>query len=770
MSRAERLAVISSLLASFSIALYLRLYRVFEWGWWLDEFDPYIRYYLAEHTLRHGLAWWWSGGHFVEFWHPHGVDWSRVLLPGTSLYGLFVYALLSPLGVDLWRAVIIAPAVFGSMAVLSMFYLGYRVGSELGAPRGGETVGLVSAMLTAIAPAFIERGLGAWFDDEPVSLFLIPLGLALILEGLKRPWAGALAGAALGYVAWTWGAHFYVWNLLGLYAAALPGYYYLRRALSRAPAGGRRARAPGEPPLPFSARNFLASYLLFYLVYAAFVASVPRYGPHALTSAFNILPAFGLASAALTWLLEERPALRRALRLRLWVVVATAAAAAAVFAAAVAAGLIGGRFLAVLLPAARPALVASVAEHGASSFMQVAVRYGPLAPLIIAAVPGLLTPQGLLILTYLITAGYSAVSMVRLLVLMAPAAIAAAAVGIVRALGARRLGALVAAAAAVSAVFCLAMSIGVAKAPVQVTVSAVGTVSDDFLDALLWLKTRLPPLEPVASWWDYGYWITVIGNKSSLADNSTINATQIGVVATAFMSPPRVGSATFERLGARYVLAIMPYVVAPAQLRTGETAYILYHEQPPGGDFLKSYWMARIALENVKGAASVLGAGGASPEDFIYSRVMSYPGPPPRREYAYFMVGDYYYPVPLDLNRTLYAMLFSKVRFVPIYGSEAGRLSWIFEGVYAQGSYVTLRQMGVVGGNVYLPVDAPREAELLGAHVIRGWTPEGIDVVEDPLTGRAARIAPATAVPEFMRPVYVSRPHGWVVIYELSPP
>ena len=41
--REKILLAAPALLAAFSIALYLRMYRVFLWGWWLDEFDPYVR-------------------------------------------------------------------------------------------------------------------------------------------------------------------------------------------------------------------------------------------------------------------------------------------------------------------------------------------------------------------------------------------------------------------------------------------------------------------------------------------------------------------------------------------------------------------------------------------------------------------------------------------------------------------------------------------------------------------------------------------------------
>ena len=134
----------------------------------------------------------------------------------------------------------------------------------------------------------------------------------------------------------------------------------------------------------------------------------------------------------------------------------------------------------------------------------------------------------------------------------------------------------------------------------------------------MWMKTRLPIYEPVASWWDYGYWISIIGNKTSLADNSTINATQIGKIGLALMAPPQVGAEIFTKdFRTKYVLAIMPYIATPLS-----AGYLLVHEYPPGGDFLKSYWMARIALENVGDAAKILGATSTNFEDFFYTKVM----------------------------------------------------------------------------------------------------------------------------------------------------
>ncbi|MEZ0319520.1 MAG: STT3 domain-containing protein [Pyrobaculum sp.] len=787
MDRREKILLVApALLAAFSIALYLRMYRVFLWGWWLDEFDPYVRYYLAKYTLQYGVGWWWSGAHFTQFWYPYGVDWGKVLLPGTSFYGLFTYFLLSPFGVDLWHAVIAAPAIFNSLAVFSMFYLGYRVGEELGIPNGGVKVGLLAALMTAISPAFIERGFAAWFDDEPISLFLIPLGLALLLDGLRRPWLGALAGAALGYVAWTWGAHFYVWNLVGLYALVLPLYHLLKLASAPRPTTkGRRVQVP-PAELPFNTRNFFLSYLLFYAVYLVFVATIPRYGVHTVTSAFNILPTFGLAAAAVTWLLDAKLGVTRTvelLRRYIWYIVGVVAVGIVAFAAALATGAIGGKFLATLMPLGRSAIVASVAEHTTTTFTQIVPRYGPILPFIVASVPYLFTPSGFMVLTYLATAGYAAATMVRLLVLLAPAAILAAAVGVVKALESKRLGLLMLLAAFLSLTF-LFLSVlpaatpreqhfaGVARQPTQIATSAVGAISADFLDALMWLKTRLPPYEPVASWWDYGYWISIIGNKTSLADNSTINATQIGKIGLGLMAPPQIGMSIFTKeFKTKYVLAIMPYTAYPLTLPTGQTFVMLVHEMPPGGDFLKSYWMAKIALENLpERAGKILGGNATNFDNFFYTKVMSYPGGLVDN-YAYFTILQQPYPVPINLNRTLYTTLFSKIRLVPMFGNYSQYLPWVFEGVVTQSGFTPFRSMSygtatLVGGNVYLPGYAPQLAGV--RYVIAGWTPRGVKIVVDPLTGASEEVPYITAEPGPLRLVYVSKPFGWVVIYRFE--
>ena len=42
----------------------------------------------------------------------------------------------------------------------------------------------------------------------------------------------------------------------------------------------------------------------------------------------------------------------------------------------------------------------------------------------------------------------------------------------------------------------------------------------DWIDALNWMSSNTSSDSVIASWWDYGYWIETLGNRTTLADNA----------------------------------------------------------------------------------------------------------------------------------------------------------------------------------------------------------------------------------------------------------
>jgi len=62
--------------------------------------------------------------------------------------------------------------------------------------------------------------------------------------------------------------------------------------------------------------------------------------------------------------------------------------------------------------------------------------------------------------------------------------------------------------------------------------------TNDWYDSMQWLKENTSEDAVIASWWDYGYWITTIGERKTLADNATLIDWQIRKIASTFMSTP----------------------------------------------------------------------------------------------------------------------------------------------------------------------------------------------------------------------------------------
>ena len=86
--------------------------------------------------------------------------------------------------------------------------------------------------------------------------------------------------------------------------------------------------------------------------------------------------------------------------------------------------------------------------------------------------------------------------------------------------------------------------------------------STDWLDAMQWLKENTPKDAVVASWWDYGYFITTLGERKTLADNATLIDWQIKKIASMLFSTTDnawkiLSSSYLEDVSAYYIT--LPY-------------------------------------------------------------------------------------------------------------------------------------------------------------------------------------------------------------------
>lgn len=103
-------------------------------------------------------------------------------------------------------------------------------------------------------------------------------------------------------------------------------------------------------------------------------------------------------------------------------------------------------------------------------------------------------------------------------------------------------------------------------------------ILDDFREAYFWLAQNTPDDARVMSWWDYGYQIAGMANRTTLVDNNTWNNSHIALVGKAMSSNESAAYEIMTSLDVDYVLVIFGGMI-------GYT----------GDDVNKFLWMVRIA-------------------------------------------------------------------------------------------------------------------------------------------------------------------------------
>lgn len=103
-------------------------------------------------------------------------------------------------------------------------------------------------------------------------------------------------------------------------------------------------------------------------------------------------------------------------------------------------------------------------------------------------------------------------------------------------------------------------------------------IVDDYREAYYWLRMNTEPNSRIMAWWDYGYQITGMSNRTVLVDNNTWNNTHIATVGMIFASNEKEAAIHMRKLDVDYALVIF-----------GGVAYY------SGDDINKFLWIIRIA-------------------------------------------------------------------------------------------------------------------------------------------------------------------------------
>jgi len=105
-----------------------------------------------------------------------------------------------------------------------------------------------------------------------------------------------------------------------------------------------------------------------------------------------------------------------------------------------------------------------------------------------------------------------------------------------------------------------------------------------------WIKLNTPENAKIASWWDYGYWITTLSDRTTFIDNATLDTKEIQKMATMFMSHPDESWEMLKEMNADYVLVFF----AAQDIDNNPKDEPLY-VTGGGGDESKILWISRIA-------------------------------------------------------------------------------------------------------------------------------------------------------------------------------
>jgi dolichyl-diphosphooligosaccharide--protein glycosyltransferase len=540
----------------------------------------------------------------TQQWYPSGLDMSSSL-PVLPMTATILYGVITFLGanVDLMSLCSMLPAVLGTISVLILYLLGKDM--------GGKSVGLFSALFLALAPSFLQRSALGFFDTETVGVLGLLTFIFLFLRAIEETRSirssllySLAAGAALTFFTLGWGAAYYMMGLISVFVLVL---LLLKR---------------------YSQRLLIGYSVSFGL--ALFVATkFPVIGLRYLASG----PIIAIAGVFVLLVLAEVLRNNISMRTKTMLTIASLAVIVGGFAAIWQLGYltdIAGKFISVLDPFVRAAtpLLESVAEHRISSWGNIYFDVGISILFFIAGLYFTLrnpTNRNVFLLIFAVTSLYFAASMVRLLVIFAPAFSLLASIGILGILKPfntllretsqiglktkRKLERVSKeySGIAIFLVFILLVTnlafapqsggvprvYGQAFAPITISAASLPIVPGQqvptWLNMLSWTKNNLQSTDVVCSWWDYGYWLTLMGNVTTLADNATVNSTQIENVGFIFMGNETQALKMLKLYDAKYILVF-------TVLAIGQTSSGTYQAYPVNlGDEGKWAWMARIS-------------------------------------------------------------------------------------------------------------------------------------------------------------------------------
>jgi dolichyl-diphosphooligosaccharide--protein glycosyltransferase len=606
-------ALILILLVAFTVRVLPMRWEIPTGQIHMNEYDPYYQYSITDYMVKNGLFSPYTDpwvNH--QQWYPNGLDMSKSL-PAMPMTAAALYQVVSFLGVnvDLMTFCALLAAALGTLACFIIYFIGKDL--------GGRAVGLLAALFLGLAPSFLQRSSLGFMDTEIPGILGLLLFTLLFLRAMnpKQSLHKSLiysigAALALAYFITGWGAAYYILDLTAIFTLIL---VVLKRY----------------------DRRLLINYGVAMGLGLLIAIQFPYIGLSYLTSA-PVLPVFAVFAVLLAAEFLQHNIVSA--KNKMYIIMGTFVAILVSLIPLVYFGYLGdvaGKFVSVLSPTIREAtpLIASVAEHRIPAWGNLYVELGIGIIFFIVGLYFTLknpTNRNLFLILFGATGLYFGASMARLLAIFAPAFALLAAIGIIglikpfmsmlketpnvavktkrkllhvnkkySVIGILLIFALLLTQFAFNPAQPGGMPRSYASGYMPTSISAAGLPlvppepMPQWLDMLNWTNNNLHRTDVVIAWWDYGYWLSVMGNVTTLADNATVDAEQIENLGYIYMSTEedalKLISDVYGQKNVQYILVFPSMFVFPSE--ESPTGYFAY---PYGlGDEGKWIWMARIS-------------------------------------------------------------------------------------------------------------------------------------------------------------------------------
>ncbi len=633
--------IIGILILSFSISLMLRS-QILDYGTELHEFDPFFNFRATEFLVNNGLLE-YLDWHDMLSWYPNGRDisaTSQIMLHVTAATTYQIFAG----DIDLYDFTILFPGIVGALTTIIIFAL-VRV-------IGGTAAGLLSSLLFAISVPIMIRGSMGWFKSEPLGLFYGLLGLYLFLSGIKSDnkkislfkLIGGGVFLAFGLASWG-GIQFFIIPI-GIFIFTLP---FLRKDFGF---------------LTWSVPVFVISLLLTTAIFER-----PGIGFVLGMGGFSlIIPTIFLIICSFIQKFNNSKNQTQNYLILLVTIIIIGSFVMIINTENHFLPSPSFRYLNAINPflTSTDPLVDSVAEHSTATihesffmhsilmifaglgawiiFNKLKLEYFQTFPkhLItfwiifnkLKSEPSKDFPRDLMVFTLILglTGVYVGSAFVRLELFTSISVIFLSSIGLSiitkeifrykkqlhpirnKIIKISYVGGILIL-MILPLVFPASNWVSILDEPASILngASMYDVTTNDWKESLEWIKLNTPSDSIILSWWDYGYWITTVSERTTLVDNATIDSKQIQKVANIFLSSPDDAWNMLQETGSDYV---MIFVAGQKFQSTDETLlYIL----EGGGDESKKMWFMKIAGVPVE---KYLYSDGISGTDYFWNETL----------------------------------------------------------------------------------------------------------------------------------------------------